>query len=115
MYDLRHHRISNSSLVVLITFSVASIGNLFKPIYFVATLLVICLFTFVSRCGYGDSKLLMIVVNFIIPSAEVADFLCYLLVSSSFVVSCHLMRNRSWQGDIAFAPAICGAVLALTP
>jgi Flp pilus assembly protein protease CpaA len=115
IYDLRNHRISNYSLVLLASFSIASIGLPFNPIYFLATLLSISLFTLISRCGFGDSKLAIIVLNFIVPSTQIAHFLWYLLVSSTFVASCHLLRYRSWQGDIAFAPAICGAVLALTP
>lgn len=78
-------------------------------------LLAVALFTIVSRCGLGDSKLAIIVLNLIIPPTQIASYLFYLTIASAFVATAHMVRLQSFRGEIAFAPAICGAVLALAP
>ena len=79
------------------------------------TIGLISLFTWLSGCGFGDSKLLLILLNFVIPTSRLSDYLVALLLASSFLVLVHLIRNRSIRGDMAFAPAVCGAALILAP
>lgn len=113
--DFRTHKVPNVSLVVLALSSLVSFDQQFHPIYILMNLLAVALFTIVSRCGFGDSKLAIIVLNLIIPPPQISSYLFNLTIASAFVVSAHVVRAQSFRGNIAFAPAICGAVLALTP
>ena len=114
-FDIRTHRIPNSALVLLAIVSTFEKGiNLhFRTV--AMTIGLISLFTWLSGCGFGDSKLLLILLNFVIPTSRLSDYLVALLLASSFLVLVHLIRNRSIRGDMAFAPAVCGAALILAP
>lgn len=113
--DFYHHRIPNK-LLVLLTFSLGVEGHFtFHPFIFAASVVAIALFTFVSRCGFGDSKLLIIVVNCVVPYDSIEKYLLILIFSTLISVVIHLIRSHSYRGNIAFAPAICGAVLAMAP
>ena len=114
-FDIRTHRIPNSALVLLAIVSTFETGiNLHFRIV-AMTIGLISLFSWLSGCGFGDSKLLLILLNFVIPTSRLSDYLVALLLASSFLVLVHLIRNRSIRGDMAFAPAVCGAALILAP
>ena len=114
-FDIRTHRIRNSALLLLAIFSIFEEGFNLNPRVLALTTCLILLFTWISGCGYGDAKLLMILLNLVIPSARLLQYFLALLLASSFLVLVHLIRNRSMSGEIAFAPALCGAVLILAP
>ena len=115
IYDLLFHRIPNLSLVILIFVSLASSHQPFELRYLLLTGFAIALFTIISKCGFGDSKLAMIALNLIVPRTAIVDFLFCLTLAITLLVCVHLVRLRTWRGEIAFAPALCGAVLALLP
>ena len=115
IYDLRFHRIPNLSLLFLIVISLASSHQTLQLRYVLLTGLAIALFTIISKCGFGDSKLAMIALNLIVPRTAIVDFLFCLMLAITLLVWVHLVRLRTWRGEIAFAPALCGAVLALLP
>lgn len=75
----------------------------------------VAFFTLLSGCGFGDSKLLIILLALVIPRSQISYFISAVLLASSILVLIHLVRFRSLRGEIAFAPALCGAVLALSP
>jgi Flp pilus assembly protein protease CpaA len=114
-FDIRTHRIPNSALLLLVIFSIFEEGFNLNPRIFALTSCLIFLFTWISGCGYGDAKLLMTLLNLVIPSGRLFDYSLALLLTSAFLVLVHLIRNRSMSGEIAFAPALCGAVLLLAP
>jgi Flp pilus assembly protein protease CpaA len=114
-FDIRTHRIPNSALLLLSIFSIFEEGFNLNPRIFALTSCLIFIFTWISGCGYGDAKLLMILLNLVIPSGRLFDYSLALLLTSTFLVSVYLIRNRSMSGEIAFAPALCGAVLLLAP
>jgi Flp pilus assembly protein protease CpaA len=114
-FDIRTHRIPNSALLLLSIFSIFEEGFNLNPRIFALTSCLVFLFTWISGCGYGDAKLLMILLNLVIPSGRLFDYSLALLLTSAFLVLLHLIRNRSMSGEIAFAPALCGAVLLLAP
>lgn len=114
-FDIRTHRIPNSALLLLSIFSIFEEGFNLNPRIFALTSCLIFLFTWISGCGYGDAKLLMILLNLVIPNGRLFDYSLALLLTSAFLVLVHLIRNRSMSGEIAFAPALCGAVLLLAP
>ncbi len=114
-FDVRTHRIPNSALLLLAIFSIFEYGFNLNPRIFALTSFLIFIFTWISGCGYGDAKLLIILLNLVIPSGRLLDYSLALLLTSVFLVLLHLIRNRSMSGEIAFAPALCGAVLILAP
>ncbi len=114
-FDVRTHRIPNSALLLLAIFSIFEYGFNLNPRIFALTSFLIFIFTWISGCGYGDAKLLIILLNLVIPSGRLFDYSRALLLTSAFLVLLHLIRNRSMSGEIAFAPALCGAVLILAP
>jgi len=114
-FDIRTHRIPNSVLLLLASFSIFEEGFNLNPGIFALTSCLIFIFTWISGCGYGDAKLLMILLNLVIPSGRLLDYSLALLLTSALLVLVHLIRNRSVRVEIAFAPALCGAVLLLAP
>ena len=111
--DFYFHRIPNK-LLLLVTLSCGLEAHFtLHPLILVASVIVVALFTLVSRCGFGDSKLLIIVVNCVLPSEAIKQYLFSLMLSTLIYLLIHAIRSHSYRGDIAFAPAICGAVLAM--
>ena len=115
VFDFKHHRIPNIALVLLAIASLLEGGQAFDMEYLLLSSVAVGIFTFLAGCGLGDSKLLIVLLNMILPESQISNFILTLVLASSILISLHLIRFRSLQGEIAFAPAICGAVLALTP
>jgi prepilin signal peptidase PulO-like enzyme (type II secretory pathway) len=111
--DIRYRRIPN--LLVLAVLFAAIIENRpdFDSQFFLASSLCIALFSVLSRCGYGDTKLSLVIVNAIIGKVLIFEYLFYVIVISSISIAIHLLRHRGIKADIAFAPALCGAVLGV--
>jgi len=113
--DFRTHRIPNSALLLLVISSILERGFNLDLRTLALTTCLIFFFTGISGCGYGDSKLLMILLNLVVPTSRLSDYFLAILLASSFLVVVHLIRNRSMSGEIAFAPALCSAALILAP
>ncbi len=114
-FDIRTHRIPNSSLLLLAISSIFERGVKLDLRTLALTSCLIFIFTRISGCGFGDSKLLLILLNLVIPTSRLSDYSLALLLASSCLVVVHLIRNRSMSGEIAFAPALCAAALILAP
>jgi Flp pilus assembly protein protease CpaA len=115
IFDLKFHRIPNPLLTLLLVFSVFQIHLDVNLTYFFFTTASAIFFTHVSRCGYGDTKLVIVLLNLIVPRSQLMNYLCALVICSAISIGLHLIRNRSLRGELAFAPALCGAVLGLRP
>ena len=115
IFDLKHHRIPNISLILLIVVSIMSGVHDFDLIYLLLISVAVAFFTLITGCGFGDSKLLIILLALVIPRSQISHFISAVLLASSILVLLHFIRIRSLRGEIAFAPALCGAVLALSP
>jgi len=65
------------------------------------------------RIGAGDLKLLLLLSFFFLPStfAILVKFLTAIALISTILILLHLSVGRSLRSNIAFAPAICGAVI----
>jgi Flp pilus assembly protein protease CpaA len=114
VFDVKHHRIPNISLLLLVMSADIERELVLDGFHLLLSSLGVAIFTILSRCGYGDTKLAIILLNLVIPRSRIVDFLGLLLMTTSALLALHIVRNRSWRGEIAFAPALCGAVLALT-
>jgi prepilin peptidase CpaA len=112
-FDVKYKRIPN--LLVLTLLFVASFEGMASSsfYFFILSNIGLLLFAFFSRCGMGDVKLLLVIVNLLIGNARIVQYLWFLIALSTISISIHLLRYRAIKGNFAFAPAICGAVLAL--
>ena len=114
IYDMKSHRITNSSIFFLIAITLVSGASWIDFTYLLVSSGLAYLFTWTTRCGFGDSKLLIVLINLIVPEGRVIDYISAVLAISVLLVLIHVIKNRSIHGQIAFAPALCGAVLALS-
>jgi Flp pilus assembly protein protease CpaA len=113
LFDLRHHRITNLS-VVIISILLFVEGDfqicLLSGFLFLAPLLVLGIF---GGLGGGDVKLLLAVALVAIPVEAISAFLVFLLLAISILTALTIAVRRRLRGDIALAPAICASYLAL--
>ena len=113
--DIRQRRIPNLCILLLLLISLATMPQVFEPILLLSSVLVSFLFYLVSKCGLGDVKLVVVIVNCVVGGSNVSRYLAIVCVISGISIAIHYMRTRSMKGEIAFAPALCGAVLAVRP
>lgn len=113
--DIRQHRIPNLCVLLLLLISLATLPQTFEPILLLASVLISFLFHLISKCGLGDVKLVIVIVNCVVGGSNVSWYLAMVCVISGISIAIHYMRTRSMKGEIAFAPALCGAVLAVRP
>lgn len=112
-YDAKYHRIPNKAIGLLLVVSILHFHRSFDLRYFVLSTAGTTFFTAMSRCGLGDTKLLLVILNAVIPSDEVGRYLYCLLALTIAHLIFQITLIRSLRGNIAFAPALCGAVLLL--
>ena len=113
--DIRQRRIPNLCVLLLLLISLATMPQTFEPILLLSSVIISLLFHLVSRCGLGDVKLVIVIVNCVVGGSNVSRYLAMVCVISGISIAIHYMRTRSMKGEIAFAPALCGAVLAVRP
>lgn len=113
-YDYQRHRIPNLFLAALILSSFFDGAIPLEPLFILLSSSAVLTLTFVTRCGFGDAKLAIILLNLFVGRSQILDFLLALALISMALLLLHLLRHRSFRGEIAFAPALCGAVLAIT-
>jgi Flp pilus assembly protein protease CpaA len=113
LFDLRHHRITNLS-VVIISVLLFIQGDfqiyILSGILFLAPLLLLGIF---GGLGGGDVKLLVAVALVAIPVEAISAFLVFLLLAISILTALTIAVRRHLRGNIALAPAICASYLAL--
>jgi len=110
--DVLSRRIPNIFLLLLIISSVVELHYAVKLISFLITIVSVSLFGWLSHCGPGDVKLALVILTLIIPVGLIVHYLLWLVILSSLLIVVHAIIHRSFKGDLAFAPALCGAVLA---
>ena len=112
LFDLRHHRITNLS-VVLISVLLLIEGDFhiyFRTgILFLGPLLLLGIF---GGLGGGDVKLLMAVALLAIPGGSITTYLTILVVAISILTALTVVARMRLRGNIALAPAICASYLA---
>ena len=111
--DISYRRIPNLLVLALLFAAIFESKPDFDSQLFLWSSLCIAIFASLSRCGFGDTKLSLVIVNAIIGKALIFEYLFYVIVISSISIAIHLLRHRGIKGDIAFAPALCGAVLGV--
>ena len=111
--DISYRRIPNLLVLALLFAAIFESKPDFDSQLFLWSSLCIAIFAVLSRCGFGDTKLSLVIVNAIIGKALIFEYLFYVIVISSISIAIHLLRHRGIKGDIALAPALCGAVLGV--
>ena len=112
-FDCKYKRIPNSFVLTLLIVALfeGRVDSSF-PFFFLSTV-GLFVFAYLSHCGMGDVKLFLVAINLFVGNARIVQYLWFLIAISSLSIAIHLLRHRAIKGDFAFAPAICGAVLAL--
>jgi Flp pilus assembly protein protease CpaA len=111
--DLRHHRITNLSIVIIsiLLFVEGDFQIYFLSWFlFLAPLLVLGIF---GGLGGGDVKLLLAVALVAIPVEAIITFLAFLVLAISILTIFTIAVRKRLRGNIALAPAICASYLAL--
>jgi Flp pilus assembly protein protease CpaA len=113
LFDLRHHRITNLSVViisVLLFFQGDFQIYILSGILFLAPVLLLGIF---GGLGGGDVKLLVAVALVAIPVGAISAFFIFLLLAISILTALTIAVRKRLRGNIALAPAICASYLAL--
>ena len=111
--DLRHHRITNLSIVIILILLFIEGDFQFyflSGILFLAPLLVLGIF---GGLGGGDVKLFLVVAFVAIPVEAISTFLAFLVLAISILTIFTIAERKRLRGNIALAPAICASYLAL--
>ena len=113
--DLRHHRITNRTILACAAvFSALSAisGEQINPFSFLTVLAFIPLLLRLG-IGAGDIKLLIVLSLFFVPFSWLAlsSFMQAFTLLSALSLAYYLVRSRSFAGSVALAPALCGAVI----
>lgn len=112
LFDLRHHRITNLS-VVLISVLLLIKGDFhiyfLTGILFLGPLLLLGIF---GGLGGGDVKLLMAVALLAIPVGSITTYITILVATISILTVLTVAARVRIRGNIALAPAICASYLA---
>ena len=111
--DIKSRRIPNVWVLGLLIINICEGDVKFNFEFFLVSSLCIAAFTAISRCGFGDTKLAVVIVNALIGRYLVSEYLLYVFAISSLSIALHVIQHRGIKGDIAFAPALCGAVLGV--
>jgi len=112
-FDFQYKRIPNQFVLTLLIVALFEKRVHSSLSFFILSAVGLFVFAYFSRCGMGDVKLLLVVINLLVGSARIVQYLGFLIAISSLSIAIHSLRHRAIKGDFAFAPAICGAVLAL--
>jgi prepilin peptidase CpaA len=112
LFDLRHHKITNLSVVLLsvLLFIEGDFHVYFLTgILFIVPLLLLGIF---GGLGGGDVKLLIAVALMVIPVGSISTYLTILVVAISILTALTIAARMRLRGNIALGPAICASYLA---
>jgi Flp pilus assembly protein protease CpaA len=114
IFDLMWHRIPNISLLILLIATLVTGSVTVLPLYAMIALFFSLLAYRHCGLGAGDVKLLIIITLFMTPHNQIAYFWFYFSLICVSLLTLHFAVTRSIKGNIALAPALCGAVLCIS-
>ena len=114
IFDLITHRIPNL-LLLLLLIAVPLSGELSVHLLygFVVCTLAICAYLFFGL-GAGDVKLVSLIAFFLTPRNQIINYWFFVSMIGLVLVATHFALSRTIKGNIALAPALCGAVLCIS-
>lgn len=113
-YDFLRHRIPNKFLLLLLCSILASGEIAVRPRYAVIVLLTGLLGYWKFGLGAGDVKLLFLIALFLTPANLENSYWFYFSIIGFGLISLTWLASHSFKGNIALAPAICGAALCIS-
>ncbi len=112
LIDLLSHRIPNRLLLILIVLALYENSLRINLLGALIAFVMGGVGYFLTTIGAGDVKLFFILALLVIPEGQMLQYLSGVSIATVVLLISHLLINRSLSGRIAFAPALCGAVLA---
>lgn len=115
IFDFWRHRIPNVLLIFLALTIVASRDTQVQLLY--ASIVTSLSLIAYRKCGLGagDVKLLFIIALFLTPIDRVTEYWFLFSMIGSGLCLIQWSSTHSLKGNIALAPALCGAVLCISP
>lgn len=114
IFDFLRHRIPNIAIIVLII-SILANGEISFRFNYACVVLSIALLGYCKfTLGGGDVKLAFIIALFLTPSSRIIDYWLTFSLFGCGLIFLKWITTRSLKGNIALAPALCGAVLCIS-
>lgn len=114
IFDFLRHRIPNGFLLLLLCSILVSGEITVRPHYAAVVLMLALLGYWKFGLGAGDVKLLFLIALFLTPAKLATAYWFYFSIIGFGHISLKWLANHSLKGNIALAPAICGAVLCIS-
>jgi hypothetical protein len=114
IFDLITHRIPNLFLLLLlIAVPISGKGSVHITYGFVVCILAISAYLFFGL-GAGDVKLVSLIAFFLTPTSQIINYWIFVTIIGLVLIAIRLALSRTIKGNIALAPALCGAVLCIS-
>lgn len=111
--DQRLHRIHNFSIAILALNGWFINHEDFHIVPAGATLAAALFARYFFSLGAGDIKLIVILTIFYIEPTNLYRYWSFFYLITVLLIGVHLFQRRTFAGDIALAPALCGALLMI--
>jgi prepilin peptidase CpaA len=113
-YDYLRHRIPNLFLILLVL-SILIGGNISVELTYGIAVSALAIFGYLRfGLGAGDVKLLFIISIFLTPVDQIAEYWSLFSIMATGLILLKWISAQSLKGNIALAPALCGAVLCIS-
>ncbi len=114
IFDLITHRIPNLLLLLLLISALLSGELSVHLLYgFVVCTLALGGYLFFGL-GAGDVKLVSLIAFFLTPRNQIINYWFLVSMIGLVLIAIHFALSRTIKGNIALAPALCGAVLCIS-
>jgi Flp pilus assembly protein protease CpaA len=111
IFDIRHHRIPNFSICLVLFFQLLLGDIIFNAKFLFPLMIFAVLSRALCNLGGGDIKLICGLAIFCVPRDLMAHFIMGIVVCSFLTLSFYALRYRNPRIAIPLAPAISGGYL----
>ena len=113
-YDYLRHRIPNLFLILLVL-SISISGNISVELTYGIAVSALAIFGYWRfGLGAGDVKLLFVIALFLTPAEQIVEYWLFFSIVATGLILLKWISVHSLKGNIALAPALCGAVLCIS-
>jgi len=113
-YDYLRHRIPNLFLILLVL-SISLSGNFSLELTYGIAVSALAIFGYWRfGLGAGDVKLLFVIALFLTPAEQIVEYWLFFSIMATGLILLKWISVQSLKGNIALAPALCGAVLCIS-
>jgi Flp pilus assembly protein protease CpaA len=114
LFDFFTHRIPNRLLLLLIIWLFISGEISAHLLYGVLVTLAAFGAYLLFGLGAGDVKLISIIALFLTPTGAIMNYWFFVSLIGISLMTLHFVLFRTFKGNIALSPALCGAVLGIS-